>query len=209
MRKTILLHLLLSSIFLLSSCSNTVKIGFEISSKPMGTPAMFVAYETAKSTKKEIDISLYFGHACYFSLIDNELVFNTNNDMVTDTDPWNLFGYQIVMNDKVIYSGKLEDFRENGELDLNYSPLLYKIKSIWKLDPRTLELEKNTAVEITIGIVSVDSYEELTSSPLFLLETAKGYGVRSLFIHRKNTTFEFFWRNLWEEPKGTEITMPW
>jgi hypothetical protein len=196
-------NLFLLVICLLNSCSNfgTFKVGYGSSGKRMFSPSMFLSYEAPKkiTNKKVNNVTIYFAHLGYFNNIGNTLVFNKENDYNFTTDPWNLFGFQVNLDDKVLYSEKIENFRETGQMIVDKrNNYIFPIKTTWKIDLDLIELENSSTKEIIIRIVSVDDYETLNDKPELLWKDAEMFGAQSLFIHKNKSNYELSWSDKWD-----------
>jgi hypothetical protein len=187
---------------LLASCTKgaSFSVGFELCCKLRGTPEILLAYEAPKNIKKGKDniVSIYFAHNSYLIDVNDSLVFNTDNGMNLSVDPWSLFGFQVNLDNNVLYSGKIENFREDGQLTIEKnSKYIFPIKTNWKIDFDLINLDDNTTKEIIIRIVSVEDYASLNEKPLLLWETAEFYGAQSLYIHKYSSNYELSWSNKW------------
>jgi hypothetical protein len=202
-KKNIFKSLALFIIVLLTSCRNpfTLNTGFYTCCKPEPSSNVLVALESPKSIKKGQSkvVSIYFGHYGYYTNVNGNLIFNTSNNLNLDSDPWNLFGFQVNLDDKVLYSGKIENFKEVGELKIKNGVKTFQIKTSWKIDLDLIEMENNSTKEIIIRIVSVDDYATLSDKPLVLFDGVKYFGSESLFIHRKNNNYEFALSSKWND----------
>ena len=202
MKKTLLSLLFLSSI-LLVSCGS-LRVTSDITHKhvtaPANTPSFFLGVSVSKNVRDDsIAIDVYAGHIGYYLRQNDDYIFNTNNTIGIQDNPFRSHGVQVVFNDQkvVAFVSFIFDFPSIGFIEDNnlgtkellpyqqFNTTLFSIPNLASGDSGKLSFnlvsyfsyETGSSVPISTPLTSADSDSLLASVTMKVLANRDSYTI--------------------------------